>query len=90
MIVDVGDIHNAPPVIISVWDYDTFSADDLMGMCLAEVTFTQLSEASSKYEAPLPKWRTLSMSKDADDSFGEILVSFNLYDSLEMPPRNLV
>lgn len=35
--IEISRVELAPPIIISVWDYDTFSSDDLMGVCIVDL-----------------------------------------------------
>lgn len=35
MYIQFNDIHLAPPLVIDIFDYDTFSSDDFIGRALA-------------------------------------------------------
>lgn len=80
-----GDIEDAPPVIIYVYDYDKVGDNDLLGMCILT-----LDEASMNDPLPRkPKWYNLNMGKKGSE-LGEILVSFNMYTTTSIPHYNLV
>ena len=75
---------DAPPIVVQVWDYDSISSDDLMGMCVVKVRIRQMTEVSEdKATFQFPEWRKLTMGLSS--GLGEILISFNLLDATPKP-----
>lgn len=61
-------------------DYDFPDDDDLMGMCIITLDKAAVNDPTPKR----PEWYNLSMGKKGSE-LGEILVSFNLYDTKTIP-----
>jgi hypothetical protein len=82
--VHCGDIYDAPPIVVWVKDYDTVGDDDLLGMCVISMEEASINDATPKK----PRWHKLGMGKPGSE-LGEILVSFNLFETSSIPQFDL-
>lgn len=82
MPISITSPEEAPPMMISLFDYDTFDEDDFMGMCQIDLTQAEIDPEI----APKPKWRKLSLGDNYTEC-GEILCSFTLSTDVEYRRR---
>ena len=80
MDISMCSVETAPPIIVQVWDYDAGSSDDVMGLCIIDVSTVPVNPS----DAPRPTWYKLNLgTKDTEE--GEILMSFMIIDSKPPP-----
>lgn len=81
--ISIGSLDTAPPIIIQVWDFDSGSSDEIMGLSI--IHMNTIPENPS--DAPRPSWYKLSLgSQDTEE--GEILMSFFIVD--QNPPPMII
>ncbi|CAG9316505.1 unnamed protein product [Blepharisma stoltei] len=84
MQIRIPTIEDAPPVILSVFDYDVISKDDMMGRALIN-----LSDASLNTEiVARPKWYPINLGTPESEK-GAILCSFTLARPMSVPRFNI-
>lgn len=52
--VQFNSVHLAPPLVIDIYDYDSFSSDDFIGRAIAH--YDEFEYSTSPEDAGKPKW----------------------------------
>lgn len=83
MDLDFVGFDKSSPLIVYVMDYDTVGSDDMMGMCIIDLSDgTLVRFKGDSREAQRPRWLELNMGKPGTEE-GEILISFNIMEYME-------
>jgi hypothetical protein len=83
--VHCATVFDAPPIVVYVMDHDTTSEDDMLGVCIIPLEEAAVNDPTPKR----PQWYSLSMGKPGSE-LGEILVSFNLFETDMVPTFDLM
>lgn len=78
MYYQFNELHLAPPLVIDIYDYDTFSSDDFIGRALCYLD--EFEEFDDPEKPGKPRWIKVTPGIEKDQPLGEILVSVQVLD----------
>jgi hypothetical protein len=81
-IANFDDLDDAPPLILTMWDYDGANDHDFIGSSILPIEPTHLNPQ----EVPKPSWVEIRCGK-SNEPLGKVLMSICCYSRTEIIPR---